>query len=493
MISHPIFLLNHGKEGKVFMRGCKSIQKLIRRSIQDEIISEQDRQRIVQHLEQCPRCQQVYRQEQRVDTILATMLSPTSLQFDLSEEQARRTAQRAMQGPQAEPSLLASWRYYTPPRYVWVSALLVMLILIISTVTSLYLYSTQPMLVSAAVGSGIYRLAPGTTQWQLISSGTRIYEGDSLKTNQTTRIEIRQGSRVNLLVNQNTRIYFPTQATALGFLNLEQGEIYVELRAKPSNKYQIVTPAGEVTPFGTTVDIRVDEHRKTTIAVLNGQAQFKNQAGSVVIPAGHGSQAEFKEGQVTPPTVPEAIDTSIVTRWVDTFRQLKKYPEKTRLKLAADAIRLGNELHDAQRYYDALTSYRRATELVPEGANGYMGMGIANFKLQRYQAAISAYTSALTLNPTLHSARYYLILSYLNVNRAIEALPHAEWLVKQLPNDHKFAIVLGEVYRHLEKLDNAEQWYRYGLTLSPCEECRQTANQGLKQIAQKRNEQRTIP
>ncbi|MDI6784240.1 MAG: tetratricopeptide repeat protein [bacterium] len=470
------------------MRGCKSIQKLIRRSSHDEIISEQEQQRMVQHIAQCPRCQQVERQEQRVDTILATLLSPTSLQFDLSEEPARRTAQLAMQEQQAEPSLFASWRSYTPPRYVWVSALLVMLILIISTVTSLYLYSTQPMVVSAAVGSGIYRLAPGTTQWQLISSGTRIDEGDSLKTDQITRIEIRQGNRVNLLVNQNTHISFPSRATALGFLNLEQGEIYVELRAKPSTRYQMATPAGEVTPFGTTLVLQVDEHRKTTVAVLTGQVRFKNRAGSVVIPARHGSEAEFKEGHVTAPTAPETIDPGKVIHWVDTFRQLKKYPEKTRLKLATDAIRLGNELHNAQRYYDALTSYRRATELAPDWANGYMGLGIANFRLNRYQAAISAYTSALTLNPSLHSARYNLILSYLNVNRAMEALPHAEWLVNQLPNDHKFAMVLGEVYRHLGRLDDAEQWYRYGLTLSPCEECRKMANQRLEQIAQKRSE-----
>jgi len=465
------------------MRGCRRTRTQIRHSLMGLPLTEEETQQMQTHLAVCPQCRQIYEQHQRIDAVLYTVFEPYRAQ---QEEIIARLTQR-LYAVKTEEMVLSIpwWRAY---RRVLVPAMIILCVLLGIFLNLLYKPFSQKMVIKEIRGSGVFSLVSGSTQWVQVHEGTRLPLDSQLATNQWSQVELQAGLGSHIWINRNTNIQISENLPLA--LSIEKGELFIEqLRLKTIS--QIKTPAGIVTPIGTSYDIRVAKNGDTQVSVIAGKVELANIIGTVTIPVGYQSEAGVK--QLTPPSTPTQIDIAAIKEWVDKFKRATQYSKKTREKLAQDATILGKKYYNEQRYYDSLTAYRNVAELVPDRATGYSGMGIAYVELKQYNDAMTVCYQALALDSTLSNARYYLVASLVELGRYTEAKPHAELLVKQVPTDHAFSIILAEIYRHLGKLDEAERWYRYGLTQSPCDICTQIANKGLEDIARKRTVRNTSP
>ncbi|MDI6784827.1 MAG: tetratricopeptide repeat protein [bacterium] len=458
------------------MRQCARIRKHIRYVLSGGKLPEKELRQLQTHLASCSRCREIYDQEQELNTLFQLGFAPYHAQKEVILARLRASLQVV-----TRDTIVPSVSWWVAYRRVWVTALLIVGVLLSVLLSVLFKQLPQPVLVKAVRGTGVFYLAPGSSQWIPAQEKTRLPSGSQLATNRWSQVELRVGKHTQLWLNQSTQLQLSQNIPIILFL--QNGELFI---TQPQIKtlQQVRTPAGVITPVGTSYDIRVLENGITQVAVVVGQVQFSTATGSVVIPAGYQSQARV--GQQTSPSSPARIDTSAVTEWVDKLKKVTRYSLKRREQLTKEAITLGNKYYREKQYYAALTTYHRATELMPDWASGYVGIGNAHYHLKQYDETVIAYMQALALNQQLNEARYYLVLSLMKLGQYAEARPQAEWLVKQVPNDHAFSIVLAEISRELGYLNEAEQWYRHGLTQSPCEICMRTAQKGLEDIAQKR-------
>ncbi|MCX7918982.1 MAG: tetratricopeptide repeat protein [bacterium] len=460
------------------MSRCTRMHKQIRYVFSGGKLAADALQRLETHLAECARCQEIYAQEQALTTLFRRSFAPYHAQKEAILVRLRASVQAATQEP-----IVPSVSWWSMYRKVWGPALVVVGMLLLVLLPVYFKQVSQLVLVKAVRGTGIFYLSPGSIQWLPVQEGTKFPLGSQLTTNRWSQAELHLGGSTRIWINENTYVHLSQDKS--GGLFLQQGELFIQQpHLKIQAFRQVRTPAGVVIPVGTSYDISVLDTGITRVAVVLGRVRLSNAVGAVVIPAGY--QAEAEVTQQKAPSLPVAIDTSAVCRWVETFREVTRYPRQTREQLAYEAIRLGNQYYQEQDYYAALTSYQRSVAWEPELASGYYGIGRSYYRLNRYGQAMSAYSQALRLDPTLNDARYQLILCLIKLERFTEARRQAEWLVHQVPTDHGYAIILAEVYRHLGYLEIAEQWYRYGLTLSPCAECIQIAHTGLAEIARKR-------
>ncbi|MFB3895337.1 MAG: tetratricopeptide repeat protein [bacterium] len=372
------------------------------------------------------------------------------------------------------------WRYTY--RRILKPAIISLCILLIIAIGLWYQSTSTQIVVKHMLGSGTVAKIPQNEQWISAKPRMSLPLGSRLMTNQWSKVELHAGLGTQVWVNQDTKISIANNKPVS--IAIEKGELFIaQWRLKSID--QVKTPAGIVTPIGTSYDIRVADNGNTQITVTDGKVNFTNKIGNVIIPAGYQSEADAK--QITVPSTPTRVDTSSITDWVDASKKIIHYSNKTRKILAKEARALGLEYYNAQRYYDSLTTYQYAVELDPEKSSGYSNIGIVYVKLKQYKNAIVYCETALMLDSTVYNAnaRYNLVVSLVELGKYNEAKIHAEILVKQVPTDHAFSIMLAEIYRHLGYFEDAERLYRYGLTQSPCADCTQIAKKGLDDIANK--------
>jgi hypothetical protein len=458
------------------MRGCRRNRTLIRRYLMELPLTQEESHQMQTHLAICP--QKIYEQHQKVDVVLHTIFEPYRNRQD---EVVTRLTQR-LYATKIEDMVLSIPWWYTY-RKVLTPVIISICILLTITLSLWYQSISQRIVIKQTLGSGMVSLSPSSKQWVQVYEGVRLSAGSQLSTNQWSKIELQVGLGTHLWINQSTIILISRNQPLA--LEIEKGELFIS-QWRLKSIYQVRTPAGIVTPIGTSYDVRVAENGDTQITVTAGKVRFANMTGAVIIPAGYQSEAGVKQQML--PSKPMRIDTAPITNWVDKFKKVILYSGKTRENLAKEASALGLKYYNERRYYDSLTAYRNVVELVPDRAAGYSGMGIVYANLKQYNNAIIFCQQALTMDSTYKNAnaRYYLVVSLVTLGRYAEAKPHAEILVKQVPSNHAASIILAEIYRNLGYLDDAERWYRYGLTQSPCGECIEMANKGLKDIAIKR-------
>jgi tetratricopeptide (TPR) repeat protein len=82
---------------------------------------------------------------------------------------------------------------------------------------------------------------------------------------------------------------------------------------------------------------------------------------------------------------------------------------------------------DKQRHFDvAIAEFRKATELAPNVAEAFVGLGRAYMENHEYEAAVVPLKRALELNPDLVVAHQFLGYALLAQGYAAEAIPHLE-------------------------------------------------------------------
>jgi tetratricopeptide (TPR) repeat protein len=114
---------------------------------------------------------------------------------------------------------------------------------------------------------------------------------------------------------------------------------------------------------------------------------------------------------------------------------------------------------------EALSAFRKVTELGPDNGLGYMNIGVVNFRQGKYNDSIPFFEKALKLQPR---ADLYSNLgtAYFFLKRYKEAVPIFEKAVEMSPNEERFVGNLADAYRWSGRADQAQSTYDKAIGLA---------------------------
>lgn len=460
---------------------CYRAKRKIKRIVVGEELLESDSKWLQSHLAVCPQCKQRFEREQELDRFIQQGFYAFTSDRNITDSVL---AQLDSEGIYPEEKRIkVSMLQVRPMRLAWISVIVVIGILLAISFIRFYLQYTQQIIVQDIRGNGVTYRDPTMTSSQPVKPGKKIIPGTKLTTNKWCQAELRSHTGLQVWLNRETILFLAMNTTYT--LDIKRGEIYIQ-KPKSKKPFRIKTPAGIVEPIGTSFDIRIIEQDTTQIAVINGEVQISHTVGQTVIPATF--QTSIATLQRTAPKLENIPDEIELLNWVSEFKQYTTQPLKTRVQLAREAHALGYKLFEEKQYYAALTSFQQVVNYEPNWWQGYFGLTITYYNLEQFDKAYYAVKTALEIKPDEHNARYYQVISLDYMGQPAKALPYAEKLVHEYPDNHGDAVALGHVYQNLGRFNEAEWWYRKGLSLSPCEECIKESNEGLAYIAKKRAE-----
>lgn len=141
--------------------------------------------------------------------------------------------------------------------------------------------------------------------------------------------------------------------------------------------------------------------------------------------------------------------------------------EKEQALTSWDYIRRGNRARDEGRQQDAMGEYLRATEVDPENAATYIGVGIINSDLGHLEEALKNYSKAIELDPNYALAYYNRGVVYKKLGQLENAF---EDYNKAIELDPDYALAYnnrGLLYKKLGHPEEALKDYNKAIELDP--------------------------
>ena len=152
---------------------------------------------------------------------------------------------------------------------------------------------------------------------------------------------------------------------------------------------------------------------------------------------------------------------------------------------------LGIALSDAGKLESAEGYLRRAIELAPEFANGFIALGVALSRQQKNAEALEALESAVKLEPENPWARRNYGVNLLKLGRHEQAAEQLLQAVMLQPDDQPVWVALGDALRLVGKARDSERAYSRAIALNPHNDFAEAARQGSTQLAQASFEKKT--
>lgn len=106
----------------------------------------------------------------------------------------------------------------------------------------------------------------------------------------------------------------------------------------------------------------------------------------------------------------------------------------------------GNTAYEAKNYDEAITCYKKATELDPEFASAYYNLGIIYTAKGMLDEAVSAYKKVLTIKPDYYVARNNLATAYIKIGMFDEAITELKQVLASNPDFPHAHFNLGACY-----------------------------------------------
>ena len=264
--------------------------------------------------------------------------------------------------------------------------------------------------VISSIQGGVQVRIAGSDAWLAGSTGTAIYEGDSIQTEAQGKLGLLLTDGAKVQLNQNTFFRFVPHSGKTTEIEITRGEVWVE--KSPSLKgVQLKTPAALAKPTGPAVDIKVEPGGTSTLTVTKGEARFSSDSGEVLVDGSEQSVAV--PGQA--PGVPMLVDARGINSWAPGYDSYVKmqidpyFPNKedrdnvesdARSKLAVaptDAwshLNLARALIDAGNRAEAAAEFTSAIELDPQFSQAHSGLGKVALMESRWDDAYAAYAQA---------------------------------------------------------------------------------------------------
>jgi tetratricopeptide (TPR) repeat protein len=125
---------------------------------------------------------------------------------------------------------------------------------------------------------------------------------------------------------------------------------------------------------------------------------------------------------------------------------LKQTEITTTANEADEWLTKGNTAYEAKNYDEAITCYKKATELDPGFASAYYNLAIIYAAKGMLEEAISAYKKALTVKPDYYAARNNLATIYIKKGLCDEAIAELKQVLDSNPDLPQAHFNLGECY-----------------------------------------------
>ena len=182
--------------------------------------------------------------------------------------------------------------------------------LILRTVTAQTAESSPPAVL--VVKENIVDVALHGTAWSAAIVGQTLAIHDRIRTGEDSRATVRLSDLTVLRMDENSEdeIEPPQVAGGKATLNIQQGSTYFFSREK-SREQRIQTPAANGAIRGTEFVVTVGANGKTTVTMLDGEFEFFNAQGSVLVHSGE--QANAEPGHK--PTKTAVIEAINVIQW----------------------------------------------------------------------------------------------------------------------------------------------------------------------------------
>jgi tetratricopeptide (TPR) repeat protein len=130
------------------------------------------------------------------------------------------------------------------------------------------------------------------------------------------------------------------------------------------------------------------------------------------------------------------------------------------LSIAREQSLLGNSAEREAAWRKALPLLEEAMREQPADASFPFLVGITNFLLKQYEAAVTAFRKQVELTPTDGDGHYYLGASLAALGRHAEAVPELELALKAYPDDSVTMLDLAEAYQKTQRILEALALYQ---------------------------------
>jgi predicted O-linked N-acetylglucosamine transferase (SPINDLY family) len=147
----------------------------------------------------------------------------------------------------------------------------------------------------------------------------------------------------------------------------------------------------------------------------------------------------------------------------------REFRRATELKpdWAAPWSGLGARLLEAGRPMEALDCFRRSIDLAPANARGWNNLGMAQLAAERPDDALRAFNQAVSLEPR-YALAHFNLARVSDMRGDTQGAIHAATQAAQLDPRHGEArLLLGDLYRRLRDYAKSEQWYAAAANLDP--------------------------
>ena len=137
-------------------------------------------------------------------------------------------------------------------------------------------------------------------------------------------------------------------------------------------------------------------------------------------------------------------------------------------RAAEPVLDAGRKAQGLGRLAEAIQSYRRAGQLDGSYFEAHYRLGLAAFEARSFRLALTAWETALTLQPDSADARYNFALTLKAANYPKDAAAELEKLLAVHPDEARGHLTLGNLYaEQLRNLPRARQHYGRVLQLDP--------------------------
>jgi tetratricopeptide (TPR) repeat protein len=166
-------------------------------------------------------------------------------------------------------------------------------------------------------------------------------------------------------------------------------------------------------------------------------------------------------------TLPSSRSSASVEMVSPLPQETSSQPSEQRSDEIQKLIQEGMAYAKAERYEEAVNSYRRTIALNPNADVAYQGMGYALNKLSRYEEALEAFRKAIELYPGNVEAHRNLGEAYAHLGDWAAAAQSLKQAIKLKPDYIPAFLDLGSAYQNLHQYKAATEVYQKVIRAEP--------------------------
>lgn len=295
------------------MASCTQIDNLLQAYIDNEL-GHSERVILQEHLAECSTCREMLRRHRRSSALIFESFSEFRLSRDLTKSVLENLPE--MEFPPIDVAVL-NRRTKHPALlrekvFRWMPIAAAVLLVILAGVIKENWPNpavSDDMLGVVTFSEGFAtRIAPDSEERTPAKLKSFAFAGERYETGGDSQLMLTLVGPTELRLNENSRVLIHHDRK----IRVEKGQVLLNV-GKGKRLFKVLTPNGDITVFGTTFDVKVNQDQ-TTIVVEEGEVLVELENESLFGILKRGQQVDIVLGQDTP-LVPKRVDVAAATRW----------------------------------------------------------------------------------------------------------------------------------------------------------------------------------